>query len=43
MKEGQDLLHNLDLINSRIQNACKKCGRNTGEVRLLLATKTVSA
>lgn len=39
MKEDQDVLHNLNLINSRIQNICKKCGRNTGEVRLLLATK----
>ncbi len=41
MKE--DLLHNLELINTRIQNACEKAGRNTHEVKLLLATKTVSA
>jgi uncharacterized pyridoxal phosphate-containing UPF0001 family protein len=43
MKEDQDLLHILNLLNSRIQNACKKCGRNPDKVRLLLAMKTVSA
>ncbi|MDM1557294.1 YggS family pyridoxal phosphate-dependent enzyme [Chryseobacterium indologenes] len=41
MKE--DILHNLKLINTRIKNACEKAGRNPGEVKLLLATKTVSA
>ncbi|MCS3532118.1 YggS family pyridoxal phosphate-dependent enzyme [Chryseobacterium sp. JUb7] len=41
MKE--DLLHNLELINQRIKNACEKAGRNVDEVKLLLATKTVSA
>lgn len=41
MKE--DLLHNLEIINQRIKNACKKSGRNVDEVKLLLATKTVSA
>ncbi|MCJ8154718.1 YggS family pyridoxal phosphate-dependent enzyme [Chryseobacterium sp. SSA4.19] len=41
MKE--DLIHNLNLINNRIKNACIKTGRNPNEVKLLLATKTVSA
>jgi len=41
MKE--DILHNLNVINDRIKNACKKSGRRTDEVRLLLATKTVSS
>lgn len=41
MKE--DLLHNLEIINQRIKNACEKTGRNADEVKLLLATKTVSA
>jgi pyridoxal phosphate enzyme (YggS family) len=41
MKE--DLLHNLEIINQRIKNACEKAGRNADEVKLLLATKTVSA
>ncbi|MDH6254247.1 pyridoxal phosphate enzyme (YggS family) [Chryseobacterium sp. H1D6B] len=41
MKE--DILHNLEVIHQRIINACKKAGRNSDEVKLLLATKTVSA
>lgn len=41
MKE--DILHNLKIIQERIINACKKAGRNPDEVKLLLATKTVSA
>ncbi|WP_284463644.1 YggS family pyridoxal phosphate-dependent enzyme [Chryseobacterium sp.] len=41
MKE--DILHNLEIINTRIKNACEKAGRNPDEVKLLLATKTVSA
>lgn len=41
MKE--DILHNLAIINNRIKTVCEKSGRNTDEVRLLLATKTVSA
>ncbi|MDN3692715.1 YggS family pyridoxal phosphate-dependent enzyme [Chryseobacterium tructae] len=41
MKE--DILHNLKIINTRILNACEKAGRNSDEVKLLLATKTVSA
>lgn len=40
MKE--DLLHNLEIINNRIKNACEKTGRNVDKVKLLLATKTVS-
>lgn len=38
-----DILHNLTVINDRIKNACEQSGRNTDEVKLLLATKTVSA
>ncbi|NML71326.1 YggS family pyridoxal phosphate-dependent enzyme [Chryseobacterium sp. RP-3-3] len=41
MKE--DILHNLEIINDRIRKACEKAGRPLDEVRLLLATKTVSA
>lgn len=41
MKE--DILQNLESVNTRIINACKKAGRNPDEVKLLLATKTVSA
>ena len=41
MKE--DILHNLKINNQRIKNACEKAGRNIDEVKLLLATKTVSA
>ncbi len=41
MKE--DLLHNLNTINTRILKACDKAGRNPDEVKLLLATKTVTA
>lgn len=38
-----DIIHNLNIINERIRKACAKSGRSTEEVRLLLATKTVSA
>lgn len=41
MKE--DILHNLNLINNRIKIACEQSGRNSNDVKLLLATKTVSA
>lgn len=41
MKE--DILHNLEIINNRIKTVCEKSGRNIDEVKLLLATKTVSA
>lgn len=33
--------HNLNHIKTRIEQACKRSGRNLKEVRLLLATKTV--
>jgi len=38
-----DFRTNLLEINTRIQQACKKSGRSPDEIRLLLATKTVSA
>lgn len=41
MKEN--ILHNLNIINTRIKDACEKAGRNPDQVQLLLATKTVSA
>lgn len=41
MKEN--ILHNISIINDRIKKACEKAGRDPKEVRLLLATKTVSA
>ncbi|MCJ7932355.1 MAG: YggS family pyridoxal phosphate-dependent enzyme [Chryseobacterium sp.] len=41
MKE--DILHNLSIIDERIKNACEKSGRDPHQVKLLLATKTVSA
>lgn len=41
MKEN--IIHNLEIINTRIQNACEKAGRNSSDIKLLLATKTVSA
>lgn len=40
--ENEDILHNLSHIKERIIYACKKAGRNPEEVKLLLATKTVS-
>ncbi len=36
-----DIVHNLKVVHQRIENACKKFGRNPADVRLLLATKTV--
>lgn len=38
-----EILDNLSIIKNRIQGACLKSGRNSSEVKLLLATKTVSA
>lgn len=38
-----DIQHNLSIIQQRITNACAKAMRNPDEIRLLLATKTVSA
>ena len=36
------LLHNLSVIRNRIKLACNRYGRNPDDVKLLLATKTVS-
>jgi pyridoxal phosphate enzyme (YggS family) len=36
-------LEQIAVVTDRIAAACKKCGRNEKEVKLLLATKTVSA
>ncbi|GIQ61076.1 YggS family pyridoxal phosphate enzyme [Flavobacterium collinsii] len=41
MKE--DVIFNLKQVHQRIENACKNSGRNVSDVRLLLATKTVTA
>lgn len=38
-----EIINNLNRINKRVETACKKVGRNPDEVKLLLATKTVSA
>lgn len=38
-----EIINNLNQVNKRIENACKKAGRNADEVKLLLATKTVPA
>lgn len=35
------IAENIALIQKRIESACKKCGRNPEEVKLLMATKTV--
>ena len=42
-KMPDTILHNLQIIHQRITDACTKSGRNSNEVRLLLATKTVPA
>lgn len=39
----ESIVENLKIILERIQSACHKSNRNPDEVRLLLATKTVSA
>lgn len=36
-----DIKVNLELVRSRMEKACKACGRKPEEVRLLMATKTV--
>ncbi|AFD05274.1 YggS family pyridoxal phosphate-dependent enzyme [Solitalea canadensis] len=41
MKEA--IVANLELVHLRIKNACKQAGRDTNDVQLLLATKTVPA
>ncbi len=40
---SESILENLKLILQRIENACLRSNRNPNEVRLLLATKTISA
>ena len=39
----ENIIHNLNVIIKRIENACINAGRNPKEVKLLMATKTVSA
>lgn len=39
----KDITNNLSKILERIENACKVSNRNTEDVKLLMATKTVSA
>lgn len=39
----ENIVHNINLILKRINNACLKNGRNPNDVKLLLATKTVDA
>ena len=41
--EQQPIISALQTIHARIKNACAKVGRSENEVRLLLATKTVSS
>ena len=38
-----EIIFNLTKVRQRIENACKIAGRNTADVQLLLATKTVPA
>ncbi|MBI5808933.1 MAG: YggS family pyridoxal phosphate-dependent enzyme [Ignavibacteriales bacterium] len=38
-----EIIQNIKHIHQRIANACIDCGRNPNDVKLLLATKTVSA
>src|SRR5690606_9550403 len=40
---SEEILKNIAVIQERINNACKKSGRDASEVKLLLATKTVPA
>ena len=39
----ENIIHNLNVILKRIENACINAGRNPKEVKLLMAIKTVSA
>ncbi len=39
----EEIVKNISIINERINNACTNSRRDRGEVKLLLATKTVSA
>lgn len=38
-----DIIHNLNIVRNRISRACDKANRDRSEVRLLMATKTVTA
>jgi len=38
-----DIEKNLEIVNGRIFNACKRCGRNTADVTLVAVTKGVCA
>ncbi|MCC6451644.1 MAG: YggS family pyridoxal phosphate-dependent enzyme [Acidobacteria bacterium] len=40
---SEHIAENIAVIQGRIEDACKASGRDPGEVKLLLATKTVSA
>ena len=40
---NKEIIQNIAAIQERINKACKEIGRDTSEVKLLLATKTVSA
>ena len=40
---NEEILNNITDIQERINIACKESGRDTSEVKLLLATKTISA
>ncbi len=40
---SEQIIENIVCIKKRINNACKENGRDTSEVKLLLATKTVNA
>lgn len=42
MSPSDSIKSNIQLIQQRINDSCKKTGRNPNEVQLLLATKTVS-
>ena len=37
-----DIKINLEEVHRRMEEACKACGRDPKEVRLLMATKTVT-
>jgi hypothetical protein len=39
----KNIAHNLNIIHSRISQACKKANRSSEDIRLLLATKTVGS
>jgi pyridoxal phosphate enzyme (YggS family) len=38
-----DTPQNIKIIHTRIKNACSNCGRDSKDIKLLLATKTVAA